>query len=110
MFQTTVKGGKQNTGAEITAVSDEGFAAVDDEVIAVAGVGGGGTTGVTAGVRFGQQKAADFFAAVECRQPLLFLLFSAEGLDRAAAEGGMRRDQNATGAAGFGYFFDDDGV
>src|SRR6185369_8587532 len=42
VLQSAVKGGQQHAGAEIAAVGDEGLAAVDDEMVAVTRVGGGG--------------------------------------------------------------------
>ena len=63
-------------------------------MIAVTGVGCSGAACVTAGIRFGEEEAADFLAAVERRQPLFFLLFGAEGIDRTAAERGVCRNKD----------------
>ena len=87
VLQAAVEGGKQNAGAEIAAVGDEGLAAVDDKLVAFPLVRGGDAAGVAAGVRFGQQEAADHFAGVERRQPFLLLLLGAEGVDRVAGTG-----------------------
>src|SRR6266571_4838974 len=93
-------GGQQYAGPKITAIGDEGLAAVDDEVVAVTRVGGGRAAGIASGARFGQQEAADDFASVQRRKPFFLLLLSTEGIDRTAGKGSMSRNQHATGAAG----------
>ena len=110
VLQDLVGGGQEDAGPQIAAVGDEDLAAVDDELVAFPLVHGGNATGVAAGVRFGQEEAADRVAGVQGGQPLFLLLLGAEGVDRAAAKRGVGRDKYAAGTAGLGNLFDDDGV
>ena len=66
--------------------------------------------GVGAGLWFGEGVAADFFAARERDEELLFLFDGAEAVNGIAVERILDGEDDSRGSAGAGDFFDDDGV
>ncbi len=72
VFQALVRGGEEHAGPLVAAVGDEDLAAVDDEMVAVALVGGGDGGRVAAGVGFGEEEATDDLAGVQAGSHFFF--------------------------------------
>ncbi|MCY1231630.1 hypothetical protein D9M72_440860 [compost metagenome] len=77
------------------AVADEGLAAVDEVVVAVAHGGGAQRFHVRAAARFGDGHRQDLLAAADARQPLLLLRLGAQAVDVGRHDVRMQPDRQA---------------
>ncbi len=102
--------GEDDDDMAVLARGDELLGAVEHIVIAVAARAGAQVGGVGAGLRLGQRKAADPFAARKLRQEALLLLLGAEFQDRHAADRAVdAHDGRARPVAG-GDFLEGHGI
>ena len=89
-------------GAGHSAVGDEALGAVEHIVVTLQNSGGLLAGGVGAGVGLGQAESADLLAAEQVGQILHLLLLGAVLIDGGAAQRGVGRHDNTSGAADLG--------
>jgi len=92
------------------AVGDPGFFAVEDEVIAVGGGGGGHAGGVGTEAGFGEAEGADEAARGELGEVFAFLLVGAEGEDGEHDEGALDGGEGAEAGVAALEFFEEEAV